>query len=294
MNHNGSRRYVIISPVRDESSHIQKTIEAILAQTVRPVEWLVIDDNSSDDTAAIVETYVREHPFIKLIRFPESTERDPGTGPSRAFNFGFNRVQSKEYWYLANLDGDVSFGPDYFEHMMMAFEQDKTLGIASGLVCEWKKTALVPVNKSYREHAYGAAMVFRLSCYLCAYPLEEIKAWDLVACIKANLAGYQARVITSELVLHNKPMDSAVGKRRENYLKGYSSAYLQYHPFFAIMKGLKIALEEPVLHGGVNYFQGYFFNALWKREFYTNSDVKGFIRRQQLKRMFGRLWCLKQ
>jgi hypothetical protein len=182
----------------------------------------------------------------------------------------------------------VSFEPDFFEHMMAAFEQDKTLGIASGLVCEWKKSALVPVIKSYREHAYGASMVFRLSCYLQVYPLEEFKFWDLVACIKANLARYQARVITSELVLHNKPTDSAVGKRRENYLKGYSSAYLRYHLPFAIMKGLKITLESPVVLGGLSYFRGYLYNALWKREFYTNSDVTGFIRRQQLKRMFGR------
>ena len=47
----------VISPVRDEAKYVRNTLDAMLAQTVRPQEWLFVDDGSRDDTRAIVESY---------------------------------------------------------------------------------------------------------------------------------------------------------------------------------------------------------------------------------------------
>ena len=41
-------KYVIITPVRDEEKHIEATIEAVADQTIRPTEWVLVDDGSSD------------------------------------------------------------------------------------------------------------------------------------------------------------------------------------------------------------------------------------------------------
>jgi len=50
-------QYVIISPVRDEEEHIQATIESVSNQTVRPAEWVIVDDGSTDRTGAIIDHY---------------------------------------------------------------------------------------------------------------------------------------------------------------------------------------------------------------------------------------------
>ena len=47
-----SKNYVVISPVRDEEAYLRFTIESMLAQTVRPVEWIIVNDGSTDNTSS--------------------------------------------------------------------------------------------------------------------------------------------------------------------------------------------------------------------------------------------------
>src|SRR6185369_290687 len=41
-------KYVLISPVRDEDRHIVTTLESVIGQTLRPAEWVIVDDGSND------------------------------------------------------------------------------------------------------------------------------------------------------------------------------------------------------------------------------------------------------
>ena len=50
-------RYVIITPVRNESPHIEKTLMSVMDQTVLPIRWVIVDDGSSVGTSEFVETY---------------------------------------------------------------------------------------------------------------------------------------------------------------------------------------------------------------------------------------------
>ena len=45
-----ARRYCIITPCRDEGKYARRTIESVLAQTVQPALWVMVDDGSSDET----------------------------------------------------------------------------------------------------------------------------------------------------------------------------------------------------------------------------------------------------
>ena len=47
-------KYVVISPVRDEEAYLTFTINSMIAQTVRPSEWVIVNDGSTDGTAAII------------------------------------------------------------------------------------------------------------------------------------------------------------------------------------------------------------------------------------------------
>ena len=59
--------YVLVSPCKDEARYIQKTLRSVARQTVRPVQWVIVDDGSHDDSMAIVAQYQSEMPFIKVI-----------------------------------------------------------------------------------------------------------------------------------------------------------------------------------------------------------------------------------
>jgi len=46
--------YVLITAARDEETNIQKTIESVVAQTIKPKKWIIVSDESTDRTEEIV------------------------------------------------------------------------------------------------------------------------------------------------------------------------------------------------------------------------------------------------
>ena len=50
-----SRKYVLVSPCRDEAANVRRTLDSVAAQTVPPALWVVVDDGSTDETPAILE-----------------------------------------------------------------------------------------------------------------------------------------------------------------------------------------------------------------------------------------------
>ncbi len=52
-----SRRYVIISPCRNEAEFMRQTLDTVVAQTIRPTLWVIVDDGSTDDTPRILDEY---------------------------------------------------------------------------------------------------------------------------------------------------------------------------------------------------------------------------------------------
>src|SRR2546423_14127260 len=122
-------KYVLITPARDEAAYIRKTLEAMVAQTVRPLRWIIVSDGSSDGTDEIVKEFADRHGWIELLRTPERKERHFG-GKVNAFNAGYARLNGLGYEVIGNLDGDTSFAADYIEYLLGKFAQNPRLGVA--------------------------------------------------------------------------------------------------------------------------------------------------------------------
>ena len=54
-------KYVIITPAYNEQKYIAMTIDSVIAQTVKPVLWVIVDDGSTDRTAKIVRSYTQQY-----------------------------------------------------------------------------------------------------------------------------------------------------------------------------------------------------------------------------------------
>ena len=83
-------RYVVISPVKDEAAFIEQTICSMIAQTIRPSTWVIVNDGSRDATESIVQKYAQEHSWIRLVNRKDSGIRKRGKGVVEAFYAGFN------------------------------------------------------------------------------------------------------------------------------------------------------------------------------------------------------------
>ncbi len=98
----------VVIPTADRGEMLNRAIKSVLRQTVRPREILVVDNGVAE--AKIAVNFV-DH--VKLLR------TEPKIGPARARNIGAENASSV---YVAFLDDDDTWEPEYLEHVMNTLE----------------------------------------------------------------------------------------------------------------------------------------------------------------------------
>lgn len=109
----------LVIPAYNEESHLVACLEAVVRQTVRPLEVIVVDNNSTDGTAAVA----RRFPFVTLLH-------EPRQGVAYARDTGFNAARGD---IIGRTDGDSLLAPDWVERVQATFA-DPQVDAASGLV----------------------------------------------------------------------------------------------------------------------------------------------------------------
>ena len=100
-----------VIPVRNGARHIASCLDSVIAQTMTVTSAIVIDDGSTDDTAEIVEGYMRRWPALRLIRTGQR-------GLPHARNTGIANCRSP---YVAFLDSDDVWEAPKLERQMRLF-----------------------------------------------------------------------------------------------------------------------------------------------------------------------------
>lgn len=285
----------IVSPVRDEAKYVRNTLDAMVAQSVQPLEWLFVDDGSRDDTRAIIESYSAQHPWIRVISRDDRGFRQLGTGVIVAFDYGRGRLANPGYQYIAKLDGDMSFSPRYLEVMIDKLESDPSLAAVSGKVFR-------PENGGYVEEfiidemVAGQFKLYKREAFERIGGFTQTILWDGIDIHRCRMKGYttlsfhhpEARLIHHRLMGSS---DSNVFKGRVRLGRGIW--FMGYHPLYAIASGLFRMHEKPYVIGGLIIIGSYFWAAL-RRE--PRFDDQGFVdelqrwQMQQLKELPARWW----
>src|SRR5215475_15273080 len=121
---NPSRRYLLISPCRDEARYLRHTLDSVAAQSVPPTLWVVVDDGSTDESPAILDEYAHRLPYLHVIRRDDRGGRQVGPGVIEAFYAGLDTVKLDDFDYLCKLDMDLDLPARYFELLMERMESD--------------------------------------------------------------------------------------------------------------------------------------------------------------------------
>jgi len=111
----------VIIPAFNAAPFIGRAIDSALAQTLRPLEIIIVDDCSTDATMAVLEAAAKQHPTIRLIRMPRNA------GPSAARNTAIGAANG--IW-LAVLDADDAFAPTRLA-TLVAFAEAKNADFAA-------------------------------------------------------------------------------------------------------------------------------------------------------------------
>lgn len=282
-------QYVLVTPAKDEESSVGVTITSVVNQTVRPAEWVIVSDGSTDRTDEIVRAAAAVHPWIRLLSLPSRAGRS-FTAVVHATEAGVRALNVEGYEYIGLLDSDVSFQPGYFEAVIGRFQSSPRLGLAGGNVIDLglRKDCL-PRN---RQDVPGAVQFFRRTCFEALGGLLAIPegGWDALTCARARMLGFETRLLTDLAVDHLKPRNIAQGGMlRRRWQLGVRDYALGYHPLFEIFKCLSRLFSSPAFVGGFIMWVGYCCAAIRRRERLIPQDLLEFIRGEQKKRLLQNL-----
>jgi len=279
-------RYIVITPARNEQENIGHTIRSMVAQTCRPAIWVIVNDGSTDNTAAIIDTAAREHAWIVAVHRADRGFRKQGGGVVETFYDGFNRVASQPWDYLVKFDADLSFEPDYFERCFRKFDEDPKLGIGGGMISHPVKGVLVsesPGDPAF--HVRGATKIYRRACWDQLGGLLQAAGWDTIDELRANMLGWSTRSFPDVPVQHHRFTGTADGAWK-NYVKfGLANYITGYHPVFMALKCLKRVAQRPYLIGAIGLWWGFCRGYLHGVAQVNDPALIRYVRRQQLNKL---------
>lgn len=278
-------RYVIISPVRNEARHLPGTIASVASQTILPVQWIIVDDGSTDGSITIVEEAIRRHPWIHLVKRKDRGGRQPGTGVIEAFYDGYNKV-TKPWDYLVKLDGDVSFDLNYFERCFAKFASDSKLGIGGGTVGSIHKGEFIPESQiDPAFHVRGATKIYRRGCWEQIGELIRAPGWDTLDELKANMLGWTTLTFADIELLHHKPAGSADGSWTNCVKNGFANYLVGYHPLFMILKAVRRIFDPPYCIQAAGLLFGYFSGYVKGIPQIPDRQLISYLRKQQMRKL---------
>ena len=127
----------IIIPVYNRASVVPATLQSVVAQTYRPLQVVLVDNDSTDDTLQVLETFKKEHPgdgFNVVI----TSESHHTAGAAR--NRGFEHATGE--WVLF-FDSDDLMEEDLVESYVKVIEKVKRKGKQLDLISA-KSTLIFP------------------------------------------------------------------------------------------------------------------------------------------------------
>ncbi len=280
-------RLLIVSPVRDEAAFLQRTIESMVSQTTRPAMWLIVDDGSSDDTATIAERAAATCSWIRLHRRRDRGHRKVGGGVIEAFYDGLAQVDLDEFEYLCKLDGDLEFGPTYFERMFEKFDADPRLGTASGKCWDKNGAGWIPLRTG-DEFSLGACKLYRVACFRQIGGFVRETMWDGIDCHRCRMKGWKARSFHDEdLRLYElRPMGSSERSVYHGRFRwGRGQYFMGTHPLYALGIAAYRMFERPFVVGGLCILAGYLSGYVRRLERYDDPEFRRHLHRWQMNRL---------
>lgn len=275
-------QYVVITPAHNEQAFIEKTIRSMVAQTVRPIKWVIVNDGSTDRTGPIVEGWAKQHGFIQLVNL----RRDEGRDFARkalAFDAGFKEIRKLTFDFIGNLDADISFEPDYFQNILKEFASDPKLGISGGIVYTKFTDKFVSYDTT-ADSVGGKVQLFRRECFEAVGGYLPLKhgGIDTAAEIMARMNGWIVRKSFENKAFEHRPTSFAWGTPLKAKMREGSHFHsLGYDPIFYLLRCIYRLKEYPFVIGSGAALFGYIASMVRQHPVVLPAEIVNYLRTEQ-------------
>jgi len=213
-----------VVPVHNGAAWIRDTLAAIVAQDEgRPMEIIVVDDRSGDESAAILRQLSQRWPLRLLT--------GEGRGTAAAINEG---IRAARYPIVCQVDQDVVIGSGWMRHLAMELE-DPTVGAAQGYYVTDRSAGLCARAMSLDLEQRYAAIAGRDTGHACtgntAYRADALRlvglldetlgyGYDNDLSYRLRSAGYRLTLVRDARSVH-RWRDGIAGYLVQQYGFGY-------------------------------------------------------------------------
>jgi glycosyltransferase involved in cell wall biosynthesis len=183
----------VIIPVYNCERYVEEAICSVLNQTYKPLELILVDDGSTDDSAKIIKKYEPDVHYLS----------QSNQGMAAARNRGIEAAGGD---YFAFLDADDLWVPDKIQAQITGFREVPSLDLISGYVQQFYSPELdADLMQNVRcpdeplaAHVAGAMLVkresfFRVGFFETVWQVGTDMSWHL----RAREAGLQMKILPS-------------------------------------------------------------------------------------------------
>ena len=279
------QRYVLISPCRNEAAFMRQTLDSVVAQSVQPAKWVIVDDGSTDDTPIILAEYAARHDWIQIVTRADRGHRAVGPGVIDAFYSGYEVVQPDDYDFLCKLDLDLRLPPRYFEILMERMHADARIATCSGKAWIEEHGHLVD-ERHGDETSLGMTKFYRVDRFKAIGGFVREVMWDGIDCHRCRMNGWIACSWNEPELrfVHLRPMGSSqqgvyTGRMRH----GFGQYFMGTGFVFMAASALSRLNQKPYVLGGLAMLWGWLKSALQRKPRYGDPEFRRFLRSYQMR-----------
>jgi dolichol-phosphate mannosyltransferase len=185
------KRILVIIPTYNESENILNLIPEVLKYSSSDYQWnvLVVDDNSPDGTASMVESLKSENVYL--------IKREKKSGLGTAYVTGFRFAIEKSFDYVFEMDADFSHDPKYLPIFIDLIEKGNDLVVGSRYingvsVVNWPISRLI---LSYYANIYTRIVTgLKVKDTTAGFMCYRVSALSQIDLNKVNSNGYSFQI----------------------------------------------------------------------------------------------------
>jgi len=272
--------YIVI-PAHNEENYIALMLQSLVKQTLLPKKVVLVNDNSTDNTQHIINTFLDKNNWIQSISIQSSKEHIPGSKVIHAFYKGFETLDNN-YDIICKFDADIILPNNYLESIVTLFNSDEKIGIAGGLAYVEKNEKWVYETVASKYHVRGPFKAYRKKCFQDIGGIKQSIGWDTVDTLLAKYYGWIVKTDQTLKVKHLKPTGQSYSKNSA-LLQGESFYRMRYGIVISFIAALKKSVKKRNFSVLLNDLKGYNQAKQYRKEFLVSKTEGKFIRKLRWK-----------
>jgi glycosyltransferase involved in cell wall biosynthesis len=279
-------RISIVIPAHNEAVYLKDCLNSFVAQTHKPDEVIVVDDNSTDNTFAIASEFAKIYDWIKVVQRESANEHSPGKKVVDTFNFGLKHAS--DYNLIGKFDADIILPTNYFEEILNRFQANWKLGMCSGLLYIKKDNNWIYENIADKTHIRGPIKLYHKVCFDKIGGLRPGVGWDTVDILLAQYHDFETLTVPELHVKHLRPTGHGYSSKKYQ-TKGEAMYKMRYGIVLTKIAALKMAWQAESI---LLYFQavfGYLIALFQQQPRYVSKEEGKFIRTYRWKGIWSKL-----